>query len=164
RCSSGHFPDIAYGVENGAIAGATAEVSIQAVADVLLAPEIARLQQRLDREQEPRSAETALHGGVALEGGREALELGELREPLDREHFTPCRLVSQVCARAHRAAVHEHGAAPTHLHVTRALRAREPEAVAEQVEKERVWLRRGAHRPAVEAEVDGHPGIPLSRP
>src|SRR5205085_6680028 len=98
-----------------------AEVAGQAALDLLLAVELARLEQRGDREQHPRRAEAALQSSVAREGLLEPLELGPLREPLDRQDVRAGGVRREEAAGADGLPVDEHGAGTAHLHVAGAL-------------------------------------------
>ena len=129
------------GLEDPAVARAAAEVAVEAPLDLLLVrAQLAVLEQGADREQHPRRAEAALERGVAGERLLEPLELGPLGEPLDRRHLAPARVGGEVAARADRQAVDEHRARAADLDVARALRAGQPERVAEEVEQQLLRL------------------------
>ena len=70
------------GLEDPPVPGAAAEVPGEVVLDLLLAAELAVLEQSGDGQQHARRAEAALQRGVPSEGVLESLELGPLGETL----------------------------------------------------------------------------------
>src|SRR6185312_9516219 len=123
-------------LEDAPVTGATAEVAGQSVLDLLLAAELAVLEQRVDGQEHARRAEAALQRGVA---GEDVLHPGELRllgEALDRGHVLSVSIRGQVAARADGKPVDEDRAGAADLNVARALRPRQPERVSEQVEQQ----------------------------
>src|ERR1019366_7812874 len=170
RRSSVDPRELARGFEDRAIAGATTQIAVEAVADVLLGLQLAGVAQALDRQQQTRRAIAALQRGVAYEC---RLELGELRrlcETLDCQDLSTVRLDGEVGARAHGSAIHEHRAAAAHLHVAGALRPGQAEPLAQEVQQELLRLDGGTHLAAVDGEHDldpvhsCSPGMPNARP
>ena len=124
------------GLEDAPVAGAAAEIAGQSVLDLLLAAELALLEQRVDGQEHAGRAEAALQRGVT---GESVLQPGELRpfgEAFDRRHVLSVGIRGQVAARADGKPVHEHRACAAHLHVARALGAGQPERVPEEIEQQ----------------------------
>ena len=101
-------------------------------------------EQAVHREQQPRRAEAALDGRVLGERLLEPRELGQLGEPLDRQHLAAVGVGRERAARAHRQAVEQHRARAAHLHLAGALRAGQPLVLAQEVEQQPVRLDRRA--------------------
>ena len=106
----------------------------KALTDLPRARESALVEQGLGREKHARGAKAALQGRVVDEGLFEALELGQLRESLDRQHLTAVDVRDERATSADRGAVDEHGARPANLCVTRALCSGESAILTEIVE------------------------------
>src|SRR5512132_3531902 len=89
RLISGRHPgELGHGRHDPAVARAAAEVAGEAALDLLDARELPRLEERGDGEQHAGSAEPALQRRVAGERVLQAVELGFLRQPLDRQDVT----------------------------------------------------------------------------
>ena len=91
-------------------------------------------------------------------------ELGLLGQPLDRRHVAELGVHGQRAAGAHGLPVEQHGARPADLHVARALRPRQAEAVAEEVEQQLLGRHLAHDRRAVHTQLEIHARIRVSAP
>ena len=142
------------GVDDLLVAGAATEVPAQRVSHALGRRRRLLRQERLGRQQHARRAEPALHRAAVDERLLQGVEPFPVGQPLDRRQLAAVGLDRQIRAGTHRRPVDQHRARPAHLHVARALRALELQAIAQDVEQQRLRTHVDLDGPAVEPEAE----------
>src|SRR6056297_3671293 len=137
------------------IAGAAADIALEIVADLRLGGRRVFFQQRRRRHHHTRRAEPALQPVMILEcllyGVHRAIGCAQ---PLDGRHLRALGLGGEDGTRFHSLAVHVHHARPALAGVTAHMRAREAEAVSDEIHKQRATLDLAFRRLAVHGHAD----------
>ena len=127
--------DLAYGVQDAAVAGAAAQVAAQGLARLQLGRRRVALQEVVHGHRHARDAESALHGAAL---GERPLDVGGLPvggEALDGAHLAAGGGHGGHQAGRHEPAVHLHVAGPALALRAAVLGAREAEPLAQYVEQ-----------------------------
>src|SRR5437870_4039285 len=136
------------GLDDVLVAGAAAEIALERAANLLLARRRVLVQQAHRREHHPGRAVAALQRVLLVERLLHRVELAVRGETLDRRDLRAVRLDSEHGARLDRLAVEQHRAGAARRGVAAHIRARQPQAVAEDVDEE---------LPGLEVELAGSP-------
>src|SRR3990172_8533428 len=124
------------GLDDVVVAGAAAEVALEAVPDRVRSARLAAVEERDGGEHHPRRAIAALQRVVVVERLLDRVQDAVGGEPFDRRELGPVRLDSEHGAGLHGLAVEQHRAGAARRGVTADVRAGQPEALAEHVDEQ----------------------------
>ena len=145
------------------VAGAAAEVALEAVPDLVLA-RIGVLGEEADGgHHHPRRAVAALEPVLLVERLLERMQRAVVGEPFDRRQLRPVRLDAEQRARLDRLAVQEHGAGAARGGVAADVRPGQTETLAQDVDEELTRLQVELVANAVDSKRDTfHGGLLVS--
>ena len=149
-------------VDDRRVAGAAAEVAGQLRAHLLLGRRGILLEEEPRGHQDPRCAEAALKPEVLVEGLLERVELGAVRERLDRLDLRPVRLHREREARPRRASVEQDRAGAADAVLAPDVRAVEVQLVADEVGEQQARLDQPLVADPVDRDRDGDHARTLS--
>src|SRR5208282_3523082 len=123
--------DVEHGLDDLGVAGATAEVALEAILDFGDGRPRISLDERADGHDHPGGAIAALHGVAPRERLLDLRELAVLRLALDRRDGAAVGLRREDEAGVHRPAIEEHGAGAALSGAAAFLRAGEADVFAQ---------------------------------
>src|SRR5262245_36875387 len=122
------------------IAGATAEVAVESVADLLFRRLRIPHQQLMRGENHSRSAETALQPVTLPKSLLERMELFLLGQTFDCQNISALRLHRKHRARLHRCVVEHHCAGSADAGFAADVSARQPGYIPQKMHQQQPWL------------------------
>src|SRR5579859_1017987 len=144
-----------HGLHDAVVAGAAAQVAVEPLADLVLGRPGLVLEEVDRREDHARRAEAALQTVVLAKSLLHRVQLAVAREALDGGHLRAVRLDGEHRAALHGATADQHGARAALAGVAADVRAREREALAQELDEEHLGLDVGAHVSSIDAQLDG---------
>ncbi len=145
--------DLLHGVDDPSIARTAAHVAGELLTDLGVRRRGRPLEQVVDRHDQPRGAEPALHGARLDEGPLDVGGRTDRRHAFDRDDRLTDRARRHHETRTHQHPVEQHAARPTLALLTGALGAHQPETIPQHVEQALAQPRVG-HLPAITVDVE----------
>jgi hypothetical protein len=137
------------GVDDVLIAGAAAEVSLDAVPNLVFAWIRVVVEQLLDRHDHARSAEPALQPVLVPKRFLDGVHVAIARHPFDRRDLQAVRLHREDRARLHRAPFEHHRASAAHRRLASDMRSRQLKIFTKKMNQKQARLDRPLILPAI---------------